>query len=182
MRARIRIIIALFGVALALLGAVQPASAEPVASLSEKAVPVKMEMMASAIYWVQNLNSGKCMLSQGGADGAPAVQYTCLNYNDQKWGFVDKGGARYQIRNANSGKCLLIQGSNNGAPAVQYQCLDYADQYWQFYNYPGYQGWYWLRNVNSGKCLLVQGGGDGTQLVQFDCLSYVDQAWGLTVG
>jgi hypothetical protein len=173
---------AFFGVVLAFVGAIQPASAEPVASLPEKAVPVNMDVMASAIYWVQNLNSGKCALSRGGGESTPVVQFTCLNYNDQKWGFVDKGGARYQIRNANSGKCLLIRGSDNEAPAVQFTCLDYADQYWQFYNYPGYTGWYWLRNVNSGKCLIVRGGGESTQLVQFDCLSYVDQAWGLTTG
>ena len=178
----IRIAIAFAGVGLAFVSAIQPAGAGPVASSLEKAVPAKMDMTASAIYWVQNLNSGKCALSRGNADGMPVVQNQCLNYNDQKWGFIDKGGARYQIFNANSGKCLLVRGSSNEAPAVQNQCLDFVDQYWQFFNYPGHTGWYWLQNVNSQKCLLARGNSDGTQLVQVDCLSFVDQAWGLTEG
>lgn len=177
-RARIRIAIALFGVALGLFGAIQPAGAEPAAPISEKAVPVQLDMRAAANFWLLNLNSGKCALSQGGADGTPVVQYQCLNFNDQKWDYVYKGNGQYQLRNANSGKCLLIRGSSNEAPAVQYQCLDFVDQYWEFYYYDGIaDGWYWLKNVNSGKCLIVRGGSDGTQLVQSDCASYVDQAW-----
>jgi hypothetical protein len=180
-RARNRIAIVFFGLIFALAGAIQPVGAEPAASLPDKAVPVTMDMSASAITWLINLNSGKCALSQGGADGQPVVQYQCLNYNDQKWELVSKGSSRFQIRNANSGKCLLIRGSSNEAPAVQFQCLDYVDQYWQFFDFPGYSGWYWVRNVNSGKCLIVRGGSDGTQLVQFDCVSYIDQAWARVV-
>lgn len=179
-RARFRIAIAFLGVVLGLLGAIQPAGAEPAAAVPEKAGPVQMDMMAAANFWVQNGNSYKCALSRGFADNAPAVQFQCLTYNDQKWTLVDKGGLRYQFRNENSGKCLLVRGTNNEAPAVQFQCLDYVDQYWTFHYYAGVDnGWYWLRNVNSGKCLIVRGSGDDTQLVQFDCSIYADQAWRL---
>ncbi|GAA3629769.1 hypothetical protein GCM10022267_15470 [Lentzea roselyniae] len=180
-RASIRIVIAFFGALFALVGVLQPASAEPAAALPGNAAPVKMDMAASAATWLMNLNSGKCALSQGGADGQPVVQYQCLNYNDQRWSLVDKGSSRFQLRNANSGKCLLVRGTGNEAPAVQFQCLNYVDQYWEFYNYPGYPGWYWLQNVNSRKCLIVRGGSDGTQLVQFDCAQYIDQAWGRVI-
>jgi uncharacterized protein YbdZ (MbtH family) len=164
-----------------MLGAIAPAGAEPAAVSPEKAAPTQMGTMAApAHFWLQNGNSYKCALAQGGADNTPAVQYQCLDYNDQKWSLVDKGGLRYQIRNDNSGKCLLIRGSSNEAAAVQFQCLDYVDQYWTFHWYGGVDnGWYWLKNVNSGKCLIVRGSSDGTQLVQFDCATYVDQAWRL---
>lgn len=39
-------------------------------------------------YWkLQNLNSGKCLAIAGGevVDGKQAIQYDCLNYNDQLW-------------------------------------------------------------------------------------------------
>lgn len=177
----IRIVIAFLGAALAFVGVIQPASAEPAGSMPGKPVPVNLDMGASAVTWLMNLNSGKCALAQGGADNTPAVQYQCLNYNDQRWGFVDKGDLRYQIVNVNSGKCLLVRGSSNDAPAVQFQCLDYVDQYWRLWQYPGYPNWFWLQNVNSNKCLIVRGGSDGTQLVQFDCAQYIDQAWGRVI-
>lgn len=181
MRARIRIVIAFFAATLAVLGAIQPAGAEPEVSLPDNAVPVQMGTTAALEhFWLQNGNSYRCALAQGGADGTPVVQFQCLDYNDQKWSLVDKNYGRFQIRNDNSGKCLLVQGSSNNAPAVQFQCLDYVDQYWTFHYYGGVQnGWYWLKNVNSNKCLVVRGDSNGTQLVQFDCLGYVDQAWRL---
>lgn len=36
-------------------------------------------------YQLVNANSGKCLVVQGGANGAPAFQYSCLDYNDQYW-------------------------------------------------------------------------------------------------
>lgn len=176
-RATIRIAIAFFGLIFALVGAIQPAGAEPAASLPEKADPV------GALGWVlnvglQNSNSGKCTLVRGAADQAPAVQFTCLNFADQRWDLIDNDDDRlFHLVNRNSGKCLLVQGSANSAPVVQYQCLDFADQYWTFHLYDS--GRFWIQNVNSGKCLLVRGGSDGTQLVQFECASYADQLWSL---
>ncbi|MDX8148108.1 RICIN domain-containing protein [Lentzea sp. BCCO 10_0061] len=172
--------IAFFGVALAILGAVQPASAEPVTSLPEKADPV------GALGWVfnvglKNSNSGKCALVRGVDNQAPAVQYTCLDFADQRWNLIDDNDDRiFHLVNRNSGKCLLVQGSANDAPVVQYQCLNFADQYWTFHWYDDQNGGrYWIQNFNSGKCLLVRGGSDGTQLVQTECGSYADQLWSL---
>ncbi|MGW6936731.1 RICIN domain-containing protein [Lentzea sp. NPDC054927] len=172
--------IAFLGAALTLVGAVQPAGAEPVAALSENVDLMQVGAMGPTNRWLQNHNSWKCLLVQGGADHNPAVQSQCLDYADQKWDFVEKGYGRYQLVNRNSGKCLLIRGSDNEAPAVQFQCLDYVDQFWTFHYYGGVEGeWLWVRNVNSGKCLVVRGGSDGTQLVQFPCTEYLDQAWRL---
>nr|CEL21904.1 hypothetical protein [Kibdelosporangium sp. MJ126-NF4]CTQ92684.1 hypothetical protein [Kibdelosporangium sp. MJ126-NF4] len=39
-------------------------------------------------HFAKNINSGKCLLVRGGADNAPAVQHTCLNFVDQYWGFL----------------------------------------------------------------------------------------------
>ena len=36
-------------------------------------------------FWVQNVNSGKCLLARGG-DNTQLVQYDCLEYVDQAWG------------------------------------------------------------------------------------------------
>lgn len=180
-RARNRIAIVFFGLIFALVGAIQPAGAEPTVSLPDKVDLAQVGAAAGPTNrWLQNYNSSKCMLVQGAADNNPAVQYQCLDYADQKWDFVEKGNGQYQLRNRNSGKCLLIRGTDNEAPAVQFSCLDYADQFWTFHFYGGVEGeWLWVRNANSGKCLVVRGGSDGTQLVQFPCSQYVDQAWRL---
>ncbi|WP_176929854.1 RICIN domain-containing protein [Lentzea albidocapillata] len=157
-RARSRTAIIFFGVTLALTGVAQPAG-------------------AAAGYRLKNVNSGKCALVQGGDDNAPAVQYQCLDFVDQKWNFVDKGSQQFQIRNENSGKCLLVRGNDNNSPAVQFTCLDFADQYWRAVSYPYHTSGLYLKNVNSGKCLLSRGDADGTQIVQFECGPYLDQAW-----
>jgi hypothetical protein len=150
-------------VALAFAGAIQPAVAKP--------------MKVDLGFWLVNWNSVKCALARGGADNTPVVQFTCLDYPDQRWRLTHKGSGRYQIHNVNSGKCLLVRGSANEAPVVQNQCLDYADQYWEFPTYPEPGLYFWARNVNSGKCLLVRGSNDNAQLVQTECARYKDQAW-----
>ncbi|MFJ5989981.1 RICIN domain-containing protein [Lentzea sp. NPDC092896] len=162
-----------FGVLLALVGTFQPANAEPLSSLSEKAGATK----ALAGFWLLNKNSGKCALVRGGADNTSVVQNQCLDFADQKWILVSKGGDLYQIRNLNSGKCLLVRGADNNAPVVQNQCLDFADQYWYFPSYPGDPNWSHVKNLNSGKCLVVRGNSDNAPLVQFDCAQFADQAW-----
>lgn len=165
-RARIRIATAFFGVALALAGVFQPASAEPTQT------DVEIDLGFRLVNW----NSTKCALARGGADNTPIVQYTCLAYQDQRWNLAAKGGGKFQIYNMNSGKCLLVRGSANEAPVVQFTCLDYADQYWEIIPYTP-AVYFWLRNVNSGKCLLVRGNNDNAQLVQTECAGYPDQAW-----
>jgi hypothetical protein len=52
-------------------------------------------------------SSGKCLLSQGSAEDAVAVQYSCLDFADPKWYFIDLNlHGPYNIYNANTNKCL----------------------------------------------------------------------------
>ncbi len=117
---------------LSMISTVATAQVGTVSSPLESPAEVAAAPSAAAAYSVMNINSGKCLLVRGNADLTPAVQFTCANYADQRWSFVDKGGARYQLRNVNSGKCLLVRGNADLASAVQFTCANYADQYWGF--------------------------------------------------
>ena len=115
-----------------MIGAVQPAGAEPATALPEKVVPAQM----GAMGWVlnaglKNSNSGKCALVRSGADQAPAVQFTCLNFADQRWDLIDNDDDRlFHLVNRNSGKCLLVRGGSDNTQLVQFECAAFADQLW----------------------------------------------------
>jgi hypothetical protein len=135
-RASIRIVIAFFGVVLAMLGAIQSAGAEPTASLSENVDLAQVSAMGPTNRWLQNYNSSKCMLVQGAADHNPAVQFQCLDYADQYWTFHYYGNVQGEwlwVRNVNSGKCLVVHGGSDGAPLVQFPCTEYVDQAWRLW-------------------------------------------------
>ncbi|MFJ8015074.1 RICIN domain-containing protein [Streptomyces sp. NPDC096339] len=82
-------------------------------------------------YQLRNLNSGKCLVLQGGENGTIPFQYNCANFADQKWytGWYDNG-TTFRLMNTNNGKCLVSQGTNNGTNPFQYHCKDFADQVW----------------------------------------------------
>ncbi|HEX8868621.1 MAG TPA: RICIN domain-containing protein, partial [Lentzea sp.] len=117
---------------LALTGSVLPADAAPASALSGQSA---VDMGTMSWYFnrpLKNVNSGKCALVRGTDNEAPAVQFQCADYPDQRWNLLDTlNNEKYQIVNRNSGKCLLVRGTDNEAPAVQTECADYADQLWR---------------------------------------------------
>ncbi len=134
------------------------------------------------VDWIKNVNSGKCLVAQGTADGAGAFQYDCnWQFEDQKWWFdwsYDDGQGKAMIKNANSGKCLTVQGFNDGARAFQYDCSTgpFADQIWELDSTD--EGGVQLRNIHSQKCLVVQGRSNGNGAIQATCDSrFADQRW-----
>ncbi|WP_329088874.1 RICIN domain-containing protein [Streptosporangium sp. NBC_01469] len=88
-------------------------------------------------YWISNVNSGMCVVVQGGANNAPAKHTRCANYADQHW-YVDytNGWDGMKFRNRNSNKCLVARGTTPGTQLVQSACADYNDQDWNGFIWP----------------------------------------------
>ncbi|MGW2542788.1 RICIN domain-containing protein [Kitasatospora sp. NPDC001574] len=127
----------------------------------------------AGVQW-QNVNSGKCLVTQGFGDSS-AFQFTCAGYADQQWNLVpDSSGQFFQLKNVHSSKCLVAQGFGDSG-AFQSTCAGFADQFWAVY--VNSSGQYKFQNANSGKCLLVQGGADNNPVVQYTCLNFPDQLW-----
>lgn len=91
----------------------------------------------TALGFIVNYNSGRCLGITGGKHEAPAVQFTCLSgHPDQQWhtGAVNSAGY-YQIVNGD-GQCLGVQGGSTGQGARVYgwNCLgpSHPDQYWRY--------------------------------------------------
>lgn len=133
---------------------------------------------AAATSRLQNLNSLKCLLIQGTANDAPAVQYNCTDYADEKWTFeyvgLEVSRQYWRIRNVNSGKCLVARGYFDDA--VQSACANYADQHW-FIDYDEYQPYVRLINRNSRFCLTAKGTANGTRVGQSYCDEFADEWW-----
>ncbi len=140
----------------------------------------------TSIGHLQNDNSGKCLLIQGNAQNAPAVQYTCMAYQDQFWAFLyDNGQNSDQIQNYNSNQCLTARPDKT---VVQQNCV-YASNLYQSWDYIPYfteshpNAWL-IRNNGMGMangvgyCLVVQGGANNTRVAVWDCHpEYMDQLW-----
>ncbi|MFJ8013792.1 RICIN domain-containing protein [Streptomyces sp. NPDC096339] len=124
--------------------------------------------------WLMSMNSGKCLVAQGGNDGSSVFQYSCLSYNDQKWAFQSYGNDTYNIMNLNSHKCLVVQGTSNGNGAFQTECDFFADQKWVMVRS---EAGFMLANYNSGKCLVVQGTANGSRAFQYTCDSSMPDQW-----
>jgi hypothetical protein len=125
-------------------------------------------------YHVSNHDTFQCLAIPDGslANGAPAIQWSCLGGDDDKvwafdfWGWHDNAEV-YRVRNIKSGKCLAIGDSDtsNGAKAIQFTCGSGAEQRWK------YDSQKRLRNMNSGRCLAIPNGSTvlGTRAIQWTC-------------
>src|SRR5262245_44204546 len=66
----------------------------------------------SAWYVLVNRNSGKALdlFNLATNDGAPIVQWSRNDGNQQQWQFVDSGGGYYRLKSRHSSKVLDVYG------------------------------------------------------------------------
>ncbi|MGL1900657.1 MAG: RICIN domain-containing protein [Fibrobacterales bacterium] len=112
----------------------------------------------SGNYKMVNINSGKCVEVQGGAqyDGANVQQYNCNGTGPQNWEFTHLGGAVYDIRNIHAGKFLdVAYGGNSDNVQVWWSYPTGSSQQWKVES-NGY-GSYTLKPLSdNAECLTVQ--------------------------
>jgi hypothetical protein len=127
-------------------------------------------------------HSGKCISIGGSAihNGAPAIQFQCGDYIDQRVSIEDAGSGYHRIVFTHSGKCLTVQGGYtwDGAILDQWTCLGQSNQKWSgtFSNGVYYPH---ASQLNPTKCITVSGGStaNGAQIDQWQCLGQSNQNW-----
>jgi hypothetical protein len=146
-------------------------------------------------------SSGKCLLSQGSAEDAVAVQYSCLDFADPKWYFIDLNlHGPYNIYNANTNKCLTALPSHKVVVETCHAGTAGYNQQWEALpagSAADPSPWVMLRNVGlgyipgdyyyppfsnlpaeRGYCLVAQGGSNNTQAIAWNYHpEFADQLW-----
>ena len=127
-------------------------------------------------FFVVNANSGLCLGISGGADDAPAVQWTCETVANQEWHWGSELGSTgyYQLVNGD-GQCLGVAGTSEGARIYGWTCTGAANQYWDPVD--GKYGTV-LWDYNSGMVVGVAGTAVGAPVVQWDFTGALNQYWG----
>ncbi|MEO3807396.1 RICIN domain-containing protein [Sphaerisporangium sp. B11E5] len=137
----------------------------------------------SAYYVLVNRHSGKALdvYNLATNDGAPIVQWTRNDGNQQQWQFVDSGGGYYRLRSRLSGKVLDIyeRSTAGGANVVQWADNDGWNQ--QFRLADSADGHVRLINRNSNMALEVfeWSTADGGRISQWNDLDGANQQWQL---
>lgn len=113
-------------------------------------------------------------------DGAPVVQWSCLNGLNQNWILQPTGDGYFNIISALNGKCLDVYNYNqaNNADIVIWHCIPLAvNQEWE--KGLGSDGRFILRARHSNKCLdvLAYNHNIGGRVTQWDCLYGINQLW-----
>ena len=120
------------------------------------------------VYELVAQHSGKCLSTHPSQeDGAAAIQWTCINVENQQWSIQSVGDGYYRLIARHSGRCLSVHPSlEDGTAAVQWTCMGHENQQWTLV--PFGSGAYVLRVRYSGKALDVSGASseDGGVLVQ----------------
>ena len=179
MKIRLTIAAAALSVAGTMLGlaAAAPANADPApaapatpATAQTQAAPA---LSGSTPTFFVNFNTNDCLGILGGADDAPAVQWTCDGSSNQSWtaGSQYPDSSYFQIVNGD-GQCLGVLGgsADEGASVYGWTCLgpSHPDQYWTLVN-SGTSGYFNVVNLNSGLVLGVLGNSTapGASVVQW---------------
>jgi hypothetical protein len=137
----------------------------------------------SAWYVLVNRHSGKALdlYNLATTDGAPIVQWTRNDGNQQQWQFVDSGGGYYRLKSRHSGKVLDVHGwsTAGGADIVQWSDTNGANQQFRLLDSDG--GHVRLVNRNSNKALEIfeWSTADGARISQWDDLNGANQQWQL---
>jgi GH43 family beta-xylosidase len=107
-----------------------------------------------AAYTVANRNSGLCLGTTGGSDGANAQQQSCSGTASQ-WVLDPTADGYYRLVSASSGKALDVAdcGTGDGVNIRQWAWLNNTCQQWQLT--PTADGWFRLTNRVSGRVLEV---------------------------
>ena len=175
MKIRLTLAAAALGVAGTMLGlaAATPAFADTPTNATTAAPATQQQAAAASGTTIVNFNSGDCLGITGGADDAPAVQWTCNGAPDQTWKAGDEYGdtGYFQLVNGD-GQCLGVLGGSTGEGASVYgwTCLgpSHPDQYWTWAT-SSVNDYRYLVNLNSGLVLGVLGNStaQGAPVVQW---------------
>jgi uncharacterized protein (DUF1800 family) len=111
--------------------------------------------------------------------GAGAVQWTCVDQNNQEWTLEPAGNGSYYLRIGHSGQCLSVHRVQDvGARALQWTCAGMDNQQWALE--PAGNGSHYLRAGHSGQCLSIHlTNADGADALQWTCVNAVNQRWRL---
>jgi len=135
----------------------------------------------SAYYVIISRHSGKAIDVYNFAthDGAPIVQWSRNDGNQQQWQFVDVGNGYYKIRSRHSGKFLelpnaidgtqLIQNSDNGSTRQHFRLADSDGGHVRFVN----------RHSNKVLDVWEWSTADGAPIAQYTDLNGWNQQWQL---
>lgn len=145
---------------------------------------VRLEGSWDGPWTFRNNSSNKCMdiLGASKADGAKAVQYTCVPGGEsQKWYLwlvIETLGANgYRIGNSYSGKCLIPINSQRGGEVVQWPCSNAENRIWWTDN-SRFDTW---RNDVTGYYLEVAGASASNfaRIVSWSWHGRAHQRWAL---
>ncbi len=137
------------------------------------------------VGWAEAVSqsSGKCLdvAHASKANGAPVIQYTCHDSDNQQWIGVSAGGPNtFYIKAKHSGKCLDVAHASkaNGAQVIQYTCHEGVNQQWKSVEDKDHKGFY-LVAKHSGKCLDVAHAStaNGARVIQYTCHHGLNQLW-----
>lgn len=135
----------------------------------------------SAYYVLVSRHSGKAIdvYNLATNDGAPIVQWSRNNGNQQQWQFVDVGNGYYKIRSRHSGKFLELPNANDGTPLIQNADNGTTRQHFGLLDSDG--GHVRLINRHSGKVLDIWewSTADGGAIAQYADLNGYNQQWQL---
>jgi len=142
-------------------------------------VPPAGNPVPGGLYELVAGHSGQCLsVYPDFSNGATAVQWTCLGYQNQRWTLEPASGGGYQLVSRHSGLCLSADASGRvGTMVVQSTCLGLENQRWTLE--PADDGNYSLRARHSGNALEVSNGSsrDGASLVQNLLTGAASQQW-----
>ncbi|WP_326561726.1 RICIN domain-containing protein [Micromonospora sp. NBC_01796] len=134
-----------------------------------------------AYYVITSRHSGKALdvYNLATNDGAPIVQWTRNDGNQQQWQFVDAGSGYYKIKSRHSGKFLELPNANDGTQLVQNADNGTTRQHFQVADSDG--GHVRFVNRHSGKALDIWewSTADGGIISQFQDLGGWNQQWQL---
>jgi pectate lyase len=134
-----------------------------------------------AYYVLVSRHSGKVMDLYNFAtnDGAPIVQWSRNDGNQQQWQFLDVGSGYYQLRSRHSGKALQIASASDGADLTQQTPSSDTRQHFRLAD--SSDGYVRLVNRHSNKVLDVWAWStaDGGRISQYTDLNGFNQQWQL---
>nr|MDT0659907.1 RICIN domain-containing protein [Micromonospora sp. DSM 115978] len=133
----------------------------------------------NAQYVFVNRHSGKALdlYNFSTADGAPIVQWSRNDGNQQQWQFIDAGSGYYKLRSRHSGKFLEMPNANDGTQLIQNPDNGTTRQHFRVADSEG--GHVRLINRHSNKALDIWewSTADGGIVAQYADLDGWNQQW-----
>ncbi|MEV0396587.1 RICIN domain-containing protein [Polymorphospora rubra] len=164
------------------LATVMMATGALVAGQAVEAPPASAATVdTGAWYVITSRHSGKAIdvYNFATTDGAPIVQWSRNDGNQQQWQFVDAGNGYYKIRSRHSGKFLELPNANDGTQLVQNADNGTTRQHFRLADSDG--GHVRLVNRHTSKALDIWewSTADGGIISQYQDLGGWNQQWQL---